>query len=105
MATTIKSVRCLLCGWHHPIEHKGSKRLLRGEDASMPKGMFTFNKGEPGESTFISIRECRGRGKGLPEVEKITLKEAMSDPEYQELITSLQDQCMKILKILVSETK
>lgn len=101
MATTIKQVKCPVCGWSHPIEHKGSMRLQRGEPAGQPKGAFLFNKVDPEQSAFISIRECRGRGKGLPEIDKITLQEAMKDPEYQDLISSLQNQCYKILKMLI----
>jgi len=103
MATIIKTVVCPLCGWHHPIEHKGSMRLQRGEDATLPKGKFSFNRFDPKEKTFISIRECQGRGKGLPEINTIKLSEAMKDPEYEELIASLKDQCYSILKILLPE--
>ena len=102
MATTIWTVKCPLCGWHHPIESKGSKRLQRGESAGLPKGVFLFNKVNPEESAFISVRECGGRGKGLPEIERITLTEAKNDPEYQELIKSVRNQAYKILKILTS---
>jgi len=102
MATTIKTVKCPLCGWHHPIESKGSKRLQRGESADQPKGVFLFDKVNPEESAFISIRECGGRGRGLPEVERITLKEAKGNPEYKELIDSVLNQTYKILKILTS---
>lgn len=103
MATRIKTVKCLLCGWHHPIEHKGSMRLQRGESADLPKGRFTFEKFDPKEEKFISIRECRGRGGGLPEIDTIKLSEAMKDPEYEELIASLRNQCYSILKILLPE--
>ena len=74
MAKRIEEIKCPLCGWHHPIEYKGSKRLQRGEDASMPKGKFTFDKVDIEQSAFISIKECRGRGIGLPEVDKKTLQ-------------------------------
>ena len=103
MATLIKTVKCPLCGWHHSIEHKGSKRLQRGEIADLPKGKFHFNKFDPKEEKFISIRECQGRGRGLPEINTIKLSEAMNDEEYKELITSLRDQCYSILKILLPE--
>jgi len=49
MATEIKTIKCPLCGWHHPIEQKF--------------GGFDLN-----EQAFISIREARGRGGGLPEI-------------------------------------
>jgi len=102
MATTIKTVKCPLCGWHHPAEQKGSMRLQRGDPADLPKGVFLFDKVNPEESAFISIRECRGRGGGLPEVGRITLTEAKGDAEYQELIQSVINQCYKILKVLTS---
>lgn len=76
-------------------------RLQRGESVDQPKGDFSFDKGDPIEMTLISVRECRGRGQGLPEVEKILLKEAVNLPEYQELITSLKNQTYKILQMLV----
>jgi len=75
-------------------------RLQRGEPADQPKGDFSFDKGDPAEMTLISVRECRGRGQGLPEVEKILLKEAINLPEYQELITGLKNQTYKILEFL-----
>ncbi len=101
MAKHIRTVRCPLCGWHHPISRTGIMRVQRGELASQPKGDFSFDKGDPAEMTLISIRECRGKGHGLPEVERISLKDIMSLPEYQELITSLKNQAYKILEILV----
>jgi len=100
MPKHIRTVRCPLCGWHHPILRTGSKRLLRGESVDQPKGAFLFNKVNPNESAFISVRECKGRGGGLPEVEKITLTEAMANPEYKDLIESLRNQSYQILKIL-----
>lgn len=100
MAKLIKSVKCPLCGWHHSIIRTGSKRLVRGESADQPKGAFLFNKVNPNESAFISIRECRGRGGGLPQVEKVTLAQAMNQTEYKDLIDSLRNQSYQILKIL-----
>lgn len=103
MPTIIKTVKCPLCGWHWTLESKGSKRLQRGEDATFPKGKFHFNKFDPKEEKFISLRECRGRGIGLPEINMIKLPDAMNDPEYKELIDSLRNQCYSILKILLPE--
>ena len=103
MATIIKTVKCPLCGWHWTLESKGSKRLQRGEDASFPKGKFNFNKFDPKEEKFISIREAQGRDKGLPEINMLKLSEAMKDNEYKELITSLRNQCYAIFKILLPE--
>jgi hypothetical protein len=75
-------------------------RLQRGEAADQPKGKFLFLSNEPGELTFISVRECKGRGGGLPEVEKVMLREAMNQTEYKYLIDSLRNQSYQILKIL-----
>ena len=100
MAKEIKTVKCLTCGWHHPIEQKGSKRLQRGEAADLPKGEFVFGGFNLNEAAFISIREARGRGGGLPEIDKVTLEKAKDGPDYKNLITSLINQSYAILKIL-----
>ncbi len=100
MATEVKMVKCPLCGWHHSIEQKGSKRLQRGEAADLPKGEFVFGDFDLNETAFISIREARGRGGGLPEIDKVTLEKAKDDPSYKNLITSLINQSYIILKIL-----
>ena len=62
MAKEVKTVKCPLCGWHHPIEQKGSKRLQRGEVADQPKGELVFGNFDLSKEAFISIREARGRG-------------------------------------------
>ena len=103
MATEVKTIRCPLCGWHHPIEHKGSKRLQRGDPANLPKGEFIFGNFDLNEVAFISIREARGRGRGLPEINRIILEKAKDDPSYKNLITSLINQSYTILKILLPE--
>ena len=100
MAKQIKTVKCPLCGWHHPIEHKGSMRLQRGAVADLPKGEFAFGNFDLNQVAFISIREARGRGRGLPEIDKVTLAKAKDDPSYKNLITSLINQSYAILKIL-----
>lgn len=103
MATIVKTVKCPLCGWHWTLESKGSKRLQRGESADLPKGKFTFEKFDPKEEKLISIRECQGRGRGLPEINIVKLSDAMNDPEYKELIASLRNQCYSILKVILPE--
>jgi len=92
MGTIVKTVKCPLRGWHWALEAKGSKRLQRGESADLPKG-----------EKFISLRECQGRDGGLPEINATKLSEAMNDPEYEELIASLKNQCYSIFKILLPE--
>jgi len=103
MAKQIKTVKCPLCGWHHPLRRTGIMRLQRGETADQPKGNFLFLTDEPNELTLISVRECKGRGKGLPQIESITLAQAKNDPEYNELIESLRFQAYKILEFLTRE--
>lgn len=103
MAKLIRTVKCPLCGWHHSIMRTGIMRLQREESADQPKGKFLFLSNEPSELTFISVRECKGRGKGLPQVESITLAQAKNDPEYKELIESLRFQSYKILQNLAQE--
>ena len=100
MATEVKTVKCPLCGWHHPVEQKGSKRLQRGEAADLPKGEFIFGGFDLNEAAFISIREVKGRGGGFPEVGKMTLAEAQNNPDYKNLITSLISRSCQILKTL-----
>lgn len=100
MAKLIRTVKCPLCGWHHSIMRTGIMRLQREESADQPKGKFLFLSNELGELTFISVKECKGRGKGLPQVESITLAQAKNDPEYNELIESLRFQAYQILQNL-----
>lgn len=101
--TLIRTVKCPLCGWHHAITRTGINRLHRGEAADKPKGHFLFLTDELGELTFISIRECKGRGKGLPQIKSISLNQAKDNPEYKELIESLRFQTYQILEILTRE--
>lgn len=103
MAKQIKTVKCPLCGWHHSIIRTGIMRLQRGEAADQPKGKFVFLSNKLSELTFISVRDCKGRGKGLPQVESITLAQAKNDPEYNELIESLRFQAYKILQNVTQE--
>jgi len=103
MAKLIRTVKCPLCGWHHPFTRTGIMRLQRGETADQPKGDYLFLSDKLGELTFISVRECKGRGKGLPQIESITLAQAKNDPEYNELIESLRFQTFKILEFLTGD--
>ena len=103
MAKLIKTVKCPLCGWHYPLTRTDITRLQREETADQPKENFLFLTDEPGELTFISVRECKGRGKGLPQVESITLAQAKDDPEYIELIETLRLRTYKILQFLTQE--
>jgi len=72
-------------------------RLQRGEPTEAPKGEFVLGGFDLKEAAFISIREAKG---SLPEVGKVTLKEAQNNPDYEKLITSLINQSYAILKIL-----
>jgi len=100
MPKEIETVKCPLCGWHHPIERTGIMRLQRGEPADQPKGPFEFGNFDLDEAAFISIREAKGRGGGLPEIGRVTLAIAQNDPRYKLLITSLVNRSYQILKIL-----
>lgn len=101
MATITIGVRCPLCGWHWTIEHKGSKRIIKGKPFNKPKGRFSFNKLDPKEAAFISVREARGGREGFPEVNKISLEEAVNNTEYSDLVDSLVRQCYSILKVAI----
>ena len=98
----IEFTKCLVCGWTRPVERKGTKRTQRDQPADR-QYLFRYDIVDPGTASFISIRECAGRGKGFPEVRKVTLEEAIQSNSYPELRESLLNQCYKILKILVGE--
>lgn len=93
--------KCLFCGHHSPIIKTGVNRIQKGKGFDRPY-TFRYDHVDSEESAFISIRDCQGR-KGLPEIGRITLREAMKNPEYKEIISTLQNQCIKILKILTEE--
>lgn len=101
----IEQVKCPVCGWHRPIEQKGTMRLQRGDPANQPKGKFAFGNFDLDQVAFISIRESRGRGGGLPEIGRITLKEVMERDTYKELRQSLVTACYNVLKILMGDEK
>ena len=100
MPKEIETVKCPLCGWHHPIERTGIMRLQRGEAADQPKGPFEFGGFDLNQEAFISIREVKGRGGGLPEIGRVTLGQARNDLRYKPLISSLVNRSYEILKIL-----
>jgi len=93
--------KCLFCGTHKAIERTGINRIQKDKRFDRPY-TFRYDYVDPEQSAFISIRDCQGR-KGLPEIGRVTLREAMKDEQYKELITSLQSQCINILKILTEE--
>lgn len=99
MPGTTITVRCPLCGWHWSLEAKGSKRITKGKPFDKPKGRFSFSKIEPNQGTFISLREARGGREGFPQVNKISLEEAVNNAEYGDLVDSLVRQCYSILKV------
>ena len=57
--TVVRTVKCPLCGWHHPLTRTGIMRLQRGESADQSKGKFVFLSNEPSELTLIPVRECK----------------------------------------------
>lgn len=95
----VKMIKCPVCGTHKPMERTGVMRLQKGKSFDRPY-IFRFDHVELGSSAFISIRKPAGRGKGLPEIGRVTLGQAKSDPDYKELVTSLINQSYRILKIL-----
>lgn len=105
MAGTTITVRCPLCGWHWSIEHKGSKRIIKGKPFDKPKGRFNFSKIDPKQGAFISIRESRGGREGFPEIERISLEQVVNSSEYGDLVDSLIRQCYSILKVAIKESE
>lgn len=100
----VEMCKCLFCGTHKPLQRTGIMRIQKDKPADKLY-TFTYDHIDPEVSQFISIREARGRGKGLPEVRRITLREAIESNEYQDLRKSLMNQCVKILKILTAESE
>lgn len=94
--------KCLFCGRHQPIQRTGIMRMQKDKVADR-LFTFTFDHIDPETSQFISIREPRGRGKGMPEIGRITLREAVENSQYEDLRQSLLNQCVKVLKILTKE--
>jgi len=101
--TEIQMVKCLLCGKHTAIKRKGSGRLQKDKSVDQAPYEFRFDHVDLETAAFISIREARGRGKGLPEIRRVTLKEATESDSYKEVRQSLLNQCYNILKILTGE--
>ncbi len=95
--------KCLFCGTHKPLQRTGIMRIQKDKPADRLY-TFTFDHIDPEASQFISIRECGGRGKGMPEIRRVTLREAIESNKYEDLRESLMDQCVRVLKILTGET-
>ena len=74
-------------------------RLQRDEPADQPKAEFLFGGFDLKDAAFISIREAKGCGRGLPHIGKITLEEGEKDPSYKKTDYTL-NQSYAILKIL-----
>lgn len=98
----ILMTKCVFCGTHKPLQRTGIMRLQKGKVADKIF-RFSYDHIDPEVSQFISTRECAGRGKGLPEVGRITLREAVEGNLYPELRQTLLNQCVRILKILTRE--
>ncbi|MBA7716060.1 hypothetical protein ES703_125119 [subsurface metagenome] len=97
-------VKCPFCGTHKPIRRTGVMRLQHDKTADKQYN-FVFDHVDLGNSAFISIRECQGRGKGFPEVSRVSLKETIENDSYKELRQSLLNQCYQVMTILVGEEK
>lgn len=98
----VEMVKCVFCGTHKPLQRTGIMRLQKNKVADR-LFQFSFDHIDPKVSQLVSIRECAGRGRGLPEIRRITLKEAVEGNLYLELRQSLISQCVKVLKILTEE--
>lgn len=98
----IEMVKCIFCGTHKPLERTGIMRIQKDKVADRFYE-FSFDHINLENSQFISIRECGGRGRGFPEIERITLRQAVEGNLYPELRQSLLNQCVRILKILTGE--
>ena len=94
--------KCEFCGTHKPLQRTGIMRVQKGKPADKLY-TFSYDHIDPEVSQFISIRECGGRGKGMPEIGRITLRGAIEGNLYPELRQSLINQCVRILKILTKE--
>jgi len=98
----IEMVKCVFCGTHKPLQRTGIMRIQKDKVADRLY-TFTYDHIDPEASQFISIREPRGRGKGLPEIGRVTLREAVENNQYEDLRESLMNQCVRVLKILTKE--
>ncbi|NVM22994.1 MAG: hypothetical protein HWN68_14585 [Desulfobacterales bacterium] len=101
----IEQVKCSLCGKHTAIERKGTGRLQKDKTVDQAPYEFRFDHVDLETAAFVSVREARGRGQGLPEIRRITLKEAVENDTYKDLRQSLLNQCYGIMKILTGSEK
>lgn len=99
----IEMCKCLFCGTHKPLQRTGIMRIQKDKVADRLY-TFSYDHIDPELSQFISIREPRGRGKGMPEIRRVTLREAIQNNQYEDLRQSLIDQCVRVLKILTGES-
>lgn len=98
----IDMTKCPFCGHHKAMERTGINRIQRGQTADR-QYTFRYDHVDLDGSAFISVRECGGRGKGFPEVSRITLKETVKSDRYKELRESLLSQCYQVMRILIGE--
>lgn len=98
----IEMTKCPFCGHHKAMERTGINRIQRGQTADR-QYTFRYDHVDPKESAFISIRECAGRGKGFPEVSRISLKDTVKNDSHKELRESLLNQCYQVMRILIGE--
>ncbi len=96
-------VKCVFCGTHKPLQRTGIMRVQKGKVANKFY-TFSYDHIDPEASQFISIRECAGRGRGMPEIGRVTLREAVENNQYEDLRQSLISQCVKVLKILTDNS-
>ena len=102
-------VVCPLCGLHRKLEKNGRWAIIKkkmGEIRSRaikynPEKETRFDIVDIKKEPFISIRlRSYDRG-GLPEIEALTMEEALKHPEYRdkakELLSQIKEQIEKLL--------
>jgi len=78
---------CPLCGW--------------GKKYKTEKKTKSLNVVDPESGPFIDHRDLSGgRGSGFARIYVELLEDIKNNPEYEELIDGLRDNCLKILDII-----
>ena len=98
MATkTTANIKCPLCGMN---------RVLHQKDFTARFGLLN-----PKSVDLIQIRDSTGgrtpdgKSHGFPIIDKLTIKEAISNPEYAELISQIYTFSKKYIKFIDSLKK
>lgn len=128
MSTEIISIACPFCCMSRVLIKKGSRAVAEHKldpltPAEERKGRIRFDRFDLETGFFIQMREAggslppteeetiatqrgkhKGRGKskgfGFPLVSGLTVNEAKSLPEYQDLLEQIKNQCQNLLNKL-----